>query len=149
MSSKTNKASLLGAIITLVTASVISISAQTPAADKTLTIKPDAVGEMSGPALQKKSEPAAEGAALTTEPGKVSEVKRSLEVSDSTGARAGTTVAGGAEEEGRGATAKAVAVSPQTTSSDGWQFQVTPYFWLVSLHGNAGIGNRTAGVEMK
>jgi opacity protein-like surface antigen len=36
----------------------------------------------------------------------------------------------------------------QPVPTDKWQFQVTPYFWLESLHGTAGVGNRTAGVEM-
>jgi hypothetical protein len=147
MSSKTNKTRLLGAAITLVTAGVISISAQTTAAVKTLTTKPDSIREVSGPALEKKSEPAAEPAALT-EPTELSQVNPGSKASDSANAHHGPKAAEGAEAEGGRATARAVAASPQTTSSDKWQFQVTPYFWLVSLHGNTGIGNRTAGVDM-
>jgi len=37
---------------------------------------------------------------------------------------------------------------PQNVNDDGWQFQVTPYFWLAGLHGIGGVGNRTVGVEM-
>ena len=44
MSSKTNKTTLLGAIITLVAAFTISISAQTPDAVNCLTAKADSAG---------------------------------------------------------------------------------------------------------
>jgi hypothetical protein len=37
--------------------------------------------------------------------------------------------------------------SPQSGASDEWQFQLTPYFWLAGLHGNADIGNRGVAVE--
>ena len=36
---------------------------------------------------------------------------------------------------------------PQTVDPDKWQFQVSPYFWLASLHGTGGVGNRTAAVD--
>lgn len=36
---------------------------------------------------------------------------------------------------------------PQTAPTDEWQFQFTPYFWMASLHGTAGIGNRTTQVD--
>lgn len=36
---------------------------------------------------------------------------------------------------------------PQAVDDDKWQFQVTPYFWLASLHGTAGVGNRTTDVQ--
>ena len=52
------------------------------------------------------------------------------------------------------ATPKA-ATSPETSAPrsqqgadpDKWQFQFSPYFWLASLHGTAGIGNRTTQVD--
>ena len=37
--------------------------------------------------------------------------------------------------------------SPQATDPDKWQFQFSPYFWLASLHGTAGVGNRTTQVD--
>jgi len=37
--------------------------------------------------------------------------------------------------------------SPQPADDDKWHFQVTPYFWLASLHGTAGVGNRTTDVQ--
>lgn len=42
-----------------------------------------------------------------------------------------------------------VTTKPQgAVDDDAWQFQVTPYFWLASLHGTGGIGNRTTEVDM-
>lgn len=38
---------------------------------------------------------------------------------------------------------------PQAVDVDKWQFQFSPYFWLASLHGVGGVGNRTVGVEEK
>jgi len=35
----------------------------------------------------------------------------------------------------------------QPAPSDKWQFQFSPYFWLASLHGTTGTGNRTAQVD--
>jgi len=37
--------------------------------------------------------------------------------------------------------------NPQAPDDDKWHFQVSPYFWLASLHGTAGVGNRTTQVE--
>lgn len=37
--------------------------------------------------------------------------------------------------------------SPQTDSSDEWQFQVSPFFHLAGLHGTGGVGNRTTQVD--
>lgn len=37
--------------------------------------------------------------------------------------------------------------SPQAAGADKWHFQVSPYFWLASLHGTAGIGNRSVQVD--
>jgi hypothetical protein len=36
---------------------------------------------------------------------------------------------------------------PQAVHDDKWHFQITPYFWLASLHGTAGVGNRTTDVQ--
>ena len=37
--------------------------------------------------------------------------------------------------------------APQAVDQDKWQFQVSPYFWLASLHGTGGVGNRTVAVD--
>ena len=36
---------------------------------------------------------------------------------------------------------------PQDVDADGWQFQVTPYFWLAGLHGTGGVRDRTTEVD--
>ena len=123
MSSKLSKASTLAAIITLVMAFTISISAQTPDAVNSLTARTHSMTETKGPDLEKKSVPAAEDAEPTAEP-----------------AHAGTPLAGIADE-GREANSKAGTASPQTTPTDSWQFQLTPYLWIPTISGRAGIGN--------
>lgn len=37
--------------------------------------------------------------------------------------------------------------SPQAADDDKWHFQFSPYFWLASLHGTGGVGNRTTEVD--
>ncbi|HEY0430822.1 MAG TPA: hypothetical protein VGC61_03360, partial [Pyrinomonadaceae bacterium] len=37
--------------------------------------------------------------------------------------------------------------SPQAVDADKWQFQFSPYFWLASLHGTGGVGNRAVQVD--
>ena len=37
--------------------------------------------------------------------------------------------------------------SPQTPTTDKWQFQVTPYFWMAGLHGTTGTTNRTTELD--
>jgi len=152
MSPNPNKTSALGVIIILVTACSISISAQTPAAVNGLTAKPDLIRETKETALKKKSVPLAEGTDPTTGPAAASEVSPRTQGSDLVRVNANTKVAAG--DEGREAirkappaSRKAPPVSPQTSSSDEWQFQVSPYFWLASLHGTGGVGNRTTQVD--
>jgi hypothetical protein len=128
MSSKTNKTRLLGAIVTLVAALTISISAQTPDAVNSLTAKPDSTCETGEKDVEKKSPLAAEGAKPNA--GSEGAVSSGAEVSDPVRANAG------------------VKTSAQATSSDEWEFQITPYIVLGSLHGTSGIGNRSTEVDM-
>lgn len=39
------------------------------------------------------------------------------------------------------------APRPQPATADKWEFQISPYFWLASLHGTGGVGNRTTQVD--
>ena len=39
------------------------------------------------------------------------------------------------------------APRPQPAPDDKWQFQFSPYFWLASLRGTGGVGNRTVQVD--
>lgn len=45
------------------------------------------------------------------------------------------------------ATPASTRTSPQATDPDKWHFEFAPYFWLASLHGTAGVGNRTTQVD--
>ena len=151
MSSIPNKASALGATILLAMACTISISAQTQTAVNTLTVKPDSIHETSETVARKSVVPAP-GMDLTSKPEELSEVTPHSEVSDPVTAPAGPIVAAGAADAGagnehHGPTAKATSATPQTTAPDEWQFQVSPYFWLASLHGTAGVGNLTTQVD--
>jgi len=150
MSLNPNKANTLAAIITLMAACTISISAQTPAAMRNLTAKAESLPPTKEAVLQKKSVSFAEGIDLTAGPAGAYEANPDSESSDPVTAKGGTITAAGAanaRNEGHAATSKAVSASPQSVSSEKWQFQFSPYFWLASLHGTGGVGNRTVQVD--
>lgn len=46
-----------------------------------------------------------------------------------------------ADRRETGETITAPSTSPQAASSDSWQFQLTPYLWIPTISGRAGIGN--------
>src|SRR5947207_12903638 len=123
MSSITSKAKLLGTIITLVTAGTISVSAQTPAV-VAAKVRPVTKRDGWETDYERQSGP---GADETAQPGEVSEVKRSSEVSDSIVAYVGTNVTAGLADKGLAATTNGANATPQPTSTDSWQFQLTPY----------------------
>ena len=155
MSSNPNKAKNLASIITLLAACAISISAQTHAAVSSLRTKPASIPQTGEAALEKKSGRPAEDPDMTARREDPSEINPGSDVSDPIATRAGTIAAAGAanagaanaRNEGHAATSKAVSASPQSVSSDKWQFQFSPYFWLASLHGTGGVGNRTVQVD--
>ena len=138
MSSITSKAKLLGTIITLITAGTISVSAQTPAVVGAAKVRPVTTRDGWETDYEKQSGP---GADETAQPGEVSEVKRSSEVSDSIVAYVGTNVTAGLADKGLAATTNGANATPQSTSTDSWQFQLTPYLWIPTISGRAGIGN--------
>jgi len=148
MSSNPNKANTFAAIITLMAACTISISAQTSAAVHTLTFKPDSTRQAREAAVEKKSGRPAEDADMTARQEGPSEINPGSDVSDPIAARAGTiAVTEKPKNDGHAATSKAVPASPQSVSPEKWQFQFSPYFWLASLHGTGGIGNRTTQID--
>lgn len=146
MSFKSNKASALPAIITLMAACAISISAQTPGAVNSLTAKPESIRETKETVRERKAVPA-KGIELTTG-SEVAKVRSRDEDSESLRTDDDATVTAGVANKGRGPIVSTTTTSPQTTSPDKWEFQVSPYFWLASLHGTGGVGNRTAQVDM-
>ena len=132
MTSHINKARFFGAIFALVTAGTISVSAQTPAVASAAKVNPVTTRDTGSTAHEKQAGPAAEA---TAESGEEPVVKRSSEVSDSVAADAGT-------KEGPAATTKSANATPPQTSSDGWQFQLTPYLFIPTISGRTGIGDR-------
>lgn len=141
MSSNTNKASAFAAIIMLATACAISISAQTPAAVNRMTAKPDAIGQTREADVENKSIPPAKGTDITAGSEAVSEANHGSEVSDPARAPAHTKIAVRVADEERREAGVAPPPSPQPASTDNWQFQLTPYLWIPTISGRAGIGN--------
>lgn len=133
--------------ITLVAAFTINVSAQTPGSVNSLTAKTAATREPRDKDVEKKSPLASEGAELTAGPEEQSAVNSGAEVSDPVRSHAGTTMAAGGTNEGHAGISKAVSATPQSASPEKWQFQFSPYFWLASLHGTGGVGNRTTQVD--
>ncbi len=129
----------LSALI-LMTAGAMSIVAQTqPAAGSYPTstiLRPDSTTE------PKKSEPTKLPAATSENiaPGNMAAVKREK---DSSFMRA---TAPRFTKEPRPETGTAPR-NPQAADDDKWQFQFSPYFWLASLHGTGGVGNRSTQVD--
>jgi len=138
MSSNPNKASSLLAITILVAAFSISISAQTTGAANSLTRKPDSIRPTRETAVEKEYVPPARPADLTAGPGEQPKVSPS-EVSDSVQPHPDTRMAHGPAAKARGETGS--ATSPQVAPTDTWQFQLTPYLWIPTISGRAGIGN--------
>lgn len=156
MSSNQNKTSAVGAMIVLAMACAISVSAQSsaqpsvhaPAAVNSLTAKSDPIREPGEADVTKTSVLPAAGADLATGPAEVPELSPRSEVSDPVKAHDGRSMTTRASNEARLATTTVSTATPQTAAADKWQFQFSPYFWLASLHGTGGVGNRTAQVDM-
>jgi hypothetical protein len=129
MSAYPNKASLLGIFIILATTYTGIASAQTPVAVNNSTAKSESLTETKETVGEKKVVPLRKGTDSSTGP-EVAEIERRKENLDS------APVAD-----------LATTSNPQTSSSDEWQFQFSPYFWLAGLHGTGGVGNRTTQVD--
>jgi hypothetical protein len=131
---------VLMAVFMLTIASVVSVSAQTQTAGSYPTstiLRPESTTD---PKKVEAAKPLVTSAENVT-PDKTVEVtgEKDSNVIRSASAPVTTT-------EPRAETATAPR-SPQAADDDKWQFQVTPYFWLASLHGTAGVGNRTTDVQ--
>jgi hypothetical protein len=118
----------LSMVFILTTAGAISVTAQTQAAadsSSTMTIA---------------------SAATTNEPRKAESKKPSTAPSKNKTSE----VSRDANNSNASANAPAdppVVPRPASASSDKWQFQLTPYFWLASLHGTTGTGTTTTKVD--
>jgi len=139
MSSNSNKAKSLAVIITMSAACAISISAQTHAAMKSLRTKSASTRQTAEAALERKQ--SAADTDMTAGADQVTEVIPGSEVSDPVRTQSGTTVAAGVVAEGRGETGRVTSAAPQPAATDTWQYQLTPYLWIPTISGRAGIGN--------
>ena len=147
MSSNLNKASALAAIILLATVLTISVSAQTPVAINNSTAKPELMSETRESRGAKKALLPVKDAEFATGP-EIPDVHPPAEDSDSIKTEADSSMKIGVTAEGHEPTGSSTTPKPQATSTDDWQFQFSPYFWMASLHGTGGVGNRSAQVDM-
>lgn len=143
MSSNPNRTSLF-AIVMLLTAVTISVSAQSAALPSAAaSTQSNAIRETRETDADKKPVSLAEDTVVTTGPEEVSELNPLSQASDSP--RAGTKLAAAtakeAANEAAASTRNKSSATPQPASTDGWHFQLTPYLWLPTISGRAGIGN--------
>jgi hypothetical protein len=137
MSSNPKKSSSFAAIILLASVCTISISAQTPVAVNNLTVKSESLRDTRETGVERKAVPHREGVDLTSGAAQALEDNPRADLSDPVQASAVTRLAARDERE----TGRATAASPQPAATDTWQFQLTPYLWIASISGRAGIGN--------
>ena len=129
---------VLIAMFMLTIAGVVSVSAQTQTAGSYPTstiLRPDSTNDPKKVEAAKPLIASAENVAAD----------KSVEVTgekDAKVIRSASTLSTATESE-----TGTAPRSPQPADDDKWHFQVTPYFWLASLHGTAGVGNRTTDVQ--
>jgi len=129
---------VLIAVFMLTIASVVSVSAQTQTAGSYPTstiLRADSTNDPKKGEAAKPLVASVENVA----PDKTAEVNREKDSSVIRSANVLTAT------EPRLETGTAPRAQP--AANDKWQFQVTPYFWMASLHGTAGVGNRTTDVQ--
>lgn len=130
---------VLIAVFMLTIASVVSVTAQTQTAGSYPTSTILRADSANNPKKVDAAKPLV-ASAENVAPDKTAEVNR--ENSNVTrGASAPVTTTEARPETGT------APRSPQAVDDDKWHFQVTPYFWLASLHGTAAVGNRTTDVQ--
>lgn len=121
----------LGLVLILLIAGVVSVRAQTQAVvDNSPTSEPKKA-EAAKPSLATSQNTESEKSSEIS-PGPTS--SQTVAVADTPTAVAKTT-------------SETSSPVPQSTPTDKWQFQFSPYFWLAGLHGTTGTPNRTVQVE--
>jgi len=145
MSAHKNKASLFGVFIILATAYISVVSAQTPAVNSS-TAMPESIHDTKGTVVERKALASKKGTDSSNGP-EVGGIRPRKENSDSDKADVKLTEPVATSNEELGRTVPSATSNPQTSSSDDWQFQFSPYFWLAGLHGTGGVGNRTTEVD--
>ena len=150
MSLITRLQTALGVVFMLTTAGAIGVMAQTPAAvDSSMTATtpaaPTRAATTAAPTGQAPTAELAEPSAASAEkvvPEKTATVGRIVPFENPFKEFAATPIAKPATFTGTEAPR-----SPQAVDADKWQFQISPYFWLASLHGTGGVGNRFVQVD--
>jgi hypothetical protein len=131
----------LSACFILTTAGAISVTAQTQTAGGTYPastiVRPDSTTEPKKFGRDNRLTTTLENSALDKIP-IVRDTSQSNVVDEDGAPASGSTSA---------TPATAIPLGPQPASTDKWQFQFSPYFWLASLHGTGGVGNRTTQVD--
>ena len=129
----------LSTVLILTTAGALSIAAQTQTAARypTSTIsRPESTNE------PKK----AEATKLSTATSEKTAPNKTAEISPDTNNSVAVATATAGVKVGTSSNTT-IPQGTQPAPTDKWQFQFSPYFWLASLHGTTGTGNRTAQVD--
>jgi hypothetical protein len=129
--------SALSVVFILMTASAISVTAQTQTLAGHSALRTSASAASTSEPKKAESTNPSTAPLESTATNENSEVSRNASVSSAVVATSAPTVK----------EVKGVQPSPQSVAADEWQFQFSPYFWMASLHGAAGIGNRTTQVD--
>jgi opacity protein-like surface antigen len=134
-------------VVFILTIGAISVTAQTPAASDSSAPKPFADAGTNEP--NKESKKPLATPSENSSPGKTAAVSRdgSNAVSPEVAGITTDTSKPALLSETPANSASIVPRSPQAADADKWQFQFSPYFWLASLHGTAGVGNRSTQVD--
>ena len=133
----------LSALFILTTAGAITVAAQTQTVagsyPTSTILRPDSTTEPKKSEATKPSITTSENSAMD----KITEVARDTKKSDVVAVDSAPTV------RAKAGISPGAAIPPgsQPAPTDKWQFQFSPYFWLASLHGTTGTGNRTAQVD--
>jgi len=143
MSLNTKLQTALGVVFILTTAGAFSVTAQTPAVvDSSVTKATTSAAPTSEPQTAERAEPStAEKIVLE----KTAAVSRIAPNENPFREFAATPIAKPASFTGLEGTE--APRSPQAVDPDKWHFQFSPYFWLASLHGTGGVGNRAVQVD--
>jgi hypothetical protein len=139
MSFNSRKNVALAAFIIL-TAGTLCVSAQTAGNARRLTVEPDSTSVTRKTSLEKKYVSPKEPTDLTTRTEERAGANPPSEVSMSARVHSNTAVAA-KPDESWGDTLRHPSTSPPPAATGTWQFQLTPYLWIPTITGRAGIGN--------
>lgn len=150
MSLITRLQTALGVVFLLTTAGAISVTAQTPAAADSSSAPTTATTTAAPTSEPEKTELAEPSTVPAENPAEKFASEKTAALSLDKGAKnpfVEFAAAPTANTKPATFTGTKAPRSPQAVDADKWHFQFSPYFWLASLHGTGGVGNRTVGVD--